>query len=190
MSIAIFPFAPDLEGYEFEDDRDTLVVPLGRGQHEQRASRASKKMRRFTWPMTCTPEERERVETFLVARGYQSESFLILDPYDQVRFRVALGTSIASQVNFYVFASVAAQGGDYPVNEAASVLLDDGSVISATVDTDNQRFVAGAAPTASSVMLASYRFYKRVKLAGSVPWTPLGAGAAFRTVLALQEVPA
>lgn len=189
MALALFPFQPALEGYDFEDDREITTTPIGPGSHEKRVLRSAKRMRTFRVPLVVEPAEQALVDAFFVARGYEAESFLYLDPYDQVRFGVSLGASIAAQVNFLVYAAVPAQGGDYPINEAASLILDDGTSVARTVDTDNQRFVI-TAPGAGSAMTASYRFYKRVRLLGTFRWQILGDGAAFGTQLTLREVPA
>ncbi len=192
MSIARWSYPvlgyPVWDPYSFSDERRTLVVPLS-GRHEQRIRRDNRRYRSTQVTVKArTDAQRDAIDAFFVGLGFEADSFLVEDPRRNYVSGLALGTSIAAQVNFTLPTS-GDYGGAYPLDDPNTILRSDGSPIAKTVNTDSRILVASVAPGAGHTMTADVYYWCRVVLRGRYRWSPLGEGAVWETSMTWEEVP-
>lgn len=193
MSLAILTTHP-IAYHAYTPVQRASVIAYAGGRPEQRAQLEDREYRDYEVVYRVHTSTRATIDAFFRALGWTKTSFLWKVPpglaqHEGEYFRsgVSLGTSVTSQVNFPL-ATSGEYGGDYPVDHAATAALyDDGSEIAATVETDNRRFVAGAAPANGSVMTADYLYYRRYRLADQFQWRFLETGL-WEAVLGFVEV--
>lgn len=192
MAIAVFSAAQahpiDQDGYEYGDSRDTLVVSLGRGMHEQRSTRSSRRFRTYNVGFRVTNTQRLAIDAFFAALGMEQTSFLWEDPLDSFVAGLSCGTSVTSQTVFNL-PSTGGYGGEYPQDLPVTRLFDDGVAVARTVQTDDRTITANSAPANGSVMTAECRYYRRLRLDGEYRWRRLGNGAVYETAMSWREVP-
>ena len=111
--------------YDFVDERPVLVVRFAGGGTEQRASLLSRELRRYPIRIQRGSADRIAIDAFFRARGWQLDSFLYKDVIDYSRTTIALGNSVASQTVFEI-PDTGEYGGDYPIDQASTLLFDDG----------------------------------------------------------------
>lgn len=170
---AIFAEIPDLHGYTAEDILPVTVMRYaGRGV-EQRAALQSLARRRYVWPIRRTMTERAVIDEFFRVANYEVTAFYIMDPHQYARTGVSLGTSVASQVVFYL-PTTGENSRDYPVDDAHAIVYDDGSPVTVSdLDTDNRKITLASAPAAGSVMTCDYWTYRLVRLLEPPKWMAL-----------------
>lgn len=188
MSLAVLSasYAP-IHPYGYEDDRPVVVARMAGGASEQRATTASRKLRRYTLRFRTTAATRLALDAFFEARGYTAESFLWKDLKDYSRTGITLSPATGNGVaTVFTIPTTGMYGGDYPIDQAGTLLKVAGVSVTRTVQTDARTLTAAAAPGASAIT-ADYEFYKRVRLAGPYSWSEPVYGI-FDTTLVLQEV--
>lgn len=192
MSVAIFHdgIARILQdGFDWEDAADVLAVTFGRGQVEQRAARGGDRIfRTYQVPFRVREATRQALDAFFVARNYEEESFLFVDPHDYIRTGAALTPASDGAQTVFTVLSTGVQGGDYPKGNARlyrAGVLDTGTL---TVQTEARTLTTSVAPLTGAAMTADYEFYRRVVLRGRYRWRRVGHGALYETEMAWAEV--
>lgn len=194
MPLPVFPAQGVATGitietpYTVAQSRTVLVARFAQAETEQRASFADRGFDRWQLDILATDAGKRTLDDFYVARKGATESFLFEPPRDKHRTGVSLGIAGAAQTVFPL-PTAGKEAGDYPQDNAAAVLYDDGSPIAQTVQTDARTMTAAVAPANGSVMTADYDRYERVRFAAEsgLPWQSV-APNVWRMRLELIEV--
>lgn len=188
MALAIFSasYTP-LQPYGFGDDRPFVVAKLSGGA-EQRAAVLSRPLRTFRILLKKLATDREAIDAFFAARGVRIESFLWKDLKDYARTGVTLVPSPGDgATTAFSLPKTGTYAGDYPIDQAGTLLKVAGASVTRTVQTDARTLTAAVAPGASAIT-ADYEYYRRVVLDQPYRWDERAYGH-FWTELALREVP-
>lgn len=188
MATTVLTETPDIAFTSIDARATSVLKYAGRGR-EQRATLEPIGRRRYGLPFKRTASEMATFNAFFLARGGIVEPFYFQDPKDSFQTAIDLGTSIASQTEFFLPTTGEDQRW-YPIDNASLVVKDDGVPVSvASVDTDARSVTLSAVPTVGSVMTLDCNAYRLVRLVAPFEWRGL-APDFFATELELIEVPA
>lgn len=192
MTLAILTTTPTIF-HGVEPVQAITVNRLAGGRAEQRAVLEDREYRTYRLTYRCHAATKKTLDAFFRARSWQKDSFLwripptlAHDSSEYARTGISLGTSVALQTAFPLPTS-GEYAGDYPVDDEHAILYDDGAAISKTVDVDNRKMTAGAAPAGSSVMTCDYWYYRRFRLGGPIRWE-FGERGVWESEVVLEEV--
>lgn len=174
--------------------RETARLPVAEFEYTGTATRQTAKLQDversvWSWPMRKTASEMATIKAFFEARQQTVQAFYIRPPKGADRSSISLGTATSAQTVF-TLPTTGTYSRDYPISGATYTVYDDGTPVSvSSVSDDNRTFTLAVAPASNSVMTADYITWRLVKLSTPIQWSGL-APDFFQATAVFEEVPA